>query len=147
MLPLNLFDFAGSGMSIGLPGPPGPPGTPGISYSDLTAYLRSKPTSSVLSHGPYAPQDHFTGSGTDFSLLPIRTNNPLQDSDGPSALVSSTAAHPMALPGPVQTMRNCGQFTVLLWRAVAVRCSLGDGSGEALCLLQALQHKGNCYAI
>lgn len=42
---LDMFDFAGSGMSIGLPGPPGPPGSPGISYSELTAYLRSKPTS------------------------------------------------------------------------------------------------------
>lgn len=75
---VDLFDFADSGMSIGLPGPPGPPGTPGISYSDLTAYLRSKPTSILPCHGAlHAPRIFFTALVTEFPFLAIITNNPL----------------------------------------------------------------------
>lgn len=72
---VDLFDFAGSGMSIGLPGPPGPPGSPGVSYSDLTAYLRSKLTSSLPCHGALHA---LTALITEFPFLPIITNNPLK---------------------------------------------------------------------
>lgn len=76
VLLLDLFDFAGSGMSIGLPGPPGPPGTPGISYSDLTAYLRSKQTSLVPCHRSlHTPRIFFYRHSHRISPLPITTNN------------------------------------------------------------------------
>lgn len=72
LLLLDLFAFEGSGMSIGLPGPPGPPGTPGLSYSDLTAYLRSKPTSLLPCHRSlHTPRILFIGLCTEFSLLPV----------------------------------------------------------------------------
>ena len=76
VLLLDLFDFAGSGMSIGLPGPPGPPGTPGISYSDLTAYLRSKPISLLPCHRSLCtPRIFFYRLSTEFPLLLITTYN------------------------------------------------------------------------